>query len=298
MKGPALLLAACLGVIAAPANASAPHPGEPVATARSAKAVSKAPGPLRRVEAANRGAVHEPSNSGYVNAAQVYPWVEGGLYRLYAAPGQVSDIAIQPGEGLISVAAGDTVRWVIGDTVSGSGASKRTHILVKPSSAGLRTNLVITTDRRVYLMQLESTAGTAMAAVSWTYPQDELLALRRMALAAEAAAPVATDVAVESLNFNYSIQGDRPAWRPVRAFDDGRQVFIELPPSIGAGEVPPLFVIGSSGKAELVNYRLRGRYYVVDRLFARAELRLGEKRQAVVRIMRSDPAQRRRGRAS
>ncbi|HWT30788.1 MAG TPA: P-type conjugative transfer protein TrbG [Propylenella sp.] len=255
--------------------------------------------PVSRVEAANRAAIREPSREGYVNAVQVYAWTQGALYRLYTAPERVSEIALQPGETLISVAAGDTARWVIGDTTSGTGAARRTHILVKPSAVGLRTNLVITTDRRVYHVQLESTARTAMASISWTYPQDELLALRP----GEAAAsdqPVAAGVAVESLNFGYSIEGDDPPWRPVRAFDDGQQVFIEFPASLGQGEAPPLFVRGEGGRTELVNYRLRGRYYVVDRLFAAAELRLGERRQQVVRIVRIDSRdqRRRRGRAS
>jgi type IV secretion system protein VirB9 len=247
--------------------------------------------PVTRVEAANRAAIREPSREGYVNAVQVYAWTEGALYGLYTAPERVSEIALQPGETLISVAAGDTARWVIGDTTSGTGATRRTHILVKPSAVGLRTNLVITTDRRVYHVQLESTARTAMASISWTYPQDELLALRP----GEAAAldqPVAAGVAVEALNFGYSIEGDDPPWRPVRAFDDGQQVFIEFPTTLGQGEAPPLFVRGESGRTELVNYRLRGRYYVVDRLFQAAELRLGERRQQVVRIVR-DGAQRR-----
>lgn len=287
MKGSALL-AACAGSLLAASAQAAPMPvasGDEHAAPRNT---------MQRIEAANRSAVHEPSKSGFVNAVQMYPWSEGGLYRLYAAPGLVSLIALQPGEELISVASGDTVRWVIGDTASGSGASKRTHILVKPSSAGLSTNLVIATDRRLYLMQLESRAGPAMAAVSWTYPQDELLALKRMEAAARAAEPVAAGIAIEQLNFGYSIEGDRAPWRPIRAFDDGRQVFIEFPATLATGEAPPLFVVGSSGKAELVNYRLRGRYYVVDRLFSIAELRLGEKRQSVVRIIRSDAAGRRR----
>jgi type IV secretion system protein VirB9 len=303
MKATALFLAASIAALTASAAQADGPPGESGrarhANARPTVVITKSKSPLARVEAANSDAVREPISSGYVNAVQVYPWAEGGLYRLYSAPGLVSDIALQAGEGLISVAAGDTVRWVIGDTTSGSGAGKRTHILVKPASAGLRTNLVITTDRRVYLVELESAAGPAMAAVSWTYPQDELLALKRMQVAAEEAAPVAGDVAVESLNFNYAVQGDQPAWRPIRAFDDGRQVFIEFPPTMATGEAPPLFVIGGSGKAELVNYRQRGRYYVVDRLFSAAELRLGEKRQQIVRIVRADVRQRRpQGRAS
>jgi type IV secretion system protein VirB9 len=86
----------------------------------------------------------------------------------------------------------------------------------------------------------------------------------------------------------------------VRAFDDGRQTFIEFPPTITQGQAPPLFVLGEQGEAELVNYRMAGRYYVVDRLFARAELRLGAERQSVVRIIREDAGRReqRRRRAS
>jgi type IV secretion system protein VirB9 len=80
-------------------------------------------------------------------------------------------------------------------------------------------------------------------------------------------------------------------------FDDGHQTFIEFPANLGDGEAPPLFVIGADGKAQLVNYRVKGRYYVVDRLFAAAELRLGGKHQQIVRIAR-DHGGRRSGRAA
>ena len=73
--------------------------------------------------------------------------------------------------------------------MSGSGASARVHILVKPTRADLRTNLVINTDRRTYHVELRATAATYMASVSWTYPQDQLIALQaRNAAAANAAA--------------------------------------------------------------------------------------------------------------
>lgn len=252
--------------------------------------------PTLRVRSANRAATREPVNHGYIDAIQVYPYAEGALFRLYAAPEQISDIALQAGETLTAIAAGDTVRWVVGDTTSGSGSTKRTHILIKPTAPGLRTNLVITTDRRSYHLSLESTAGVAMAALSWNYPQDDLISWRNSVVAADAAAPIASGLAVDALRFGYTITGDNPAWRPLRAFDDGRQVFIEFPDSIAQGEAPPLFVLGDKGQAELVNYRMRGRYYIVDRLFAAAELRLGEKPQAVVRIGRDDGQSRRRRR--
>ncbi|MFC5797077.1 TrbG/VirB9 family P-type conjugative transfer protein [Sphingopyxis terrae] len=126
-----------------------------------------------------KAAIREPAAAGYINAVQVYPFAEGVLYRLYTAPGRVSDIALEPGESLASVAAGDTARWTVGDTVSGSGETRRTHLLVKPFAAGLSTNLVIATDRRVYHVELTSTGSRAMTAIRWTYPQNALLALSR-----------------------------------------------------------------------------------------------------------------------
>lgn len=247
------------------------------------------------VASANRLSTVEPAANGFLNAVQVYPFAEGSIYRVITAPERVTDIALEPGETLVAVASGDTVRWVIGDTTSGSGAGKRTHVLVKPFSAGLSTNLVITTDRRSYHIALTSIAKTAMAALSWTYPQDALIALKRAAAAAESVAPVAAGIEVESLHFNYAVSGDRPSWRPLRAFDDGRQTFIEFPASLVVGEAPPIFLLDAKGEAQLVNYRVKGRFYVVDRIFDAAELRLGTKDQQIVRISRvADGAKARR----
>lgn len=260
-----------------------PLPGKP-------RAVPAAVPPETRVDAANRAASQEPTRDGYVNAVQIYPFTAGALYRLYAAPEKVSDIALEPGEKLTAVSAGDTVRWIVGDTTSGAGESAQVHILVKPTAPDLKTNVVITTNRRVYHLEFESTEHSYMAAVSWRYPVDQLIALRgRNEQASETAAQVVDQgVTLEQLRFRYEISGDNPPWRPVRAFDDTHKVYIEFPARIDQGEAPPLFVVGTEGNAELVNYRVRGRYYIVDRLFAAAELRLGAEPQQVVRISRTD----------
>jgi type IV secretion system protein TrbG len=249
--------------------------------------------PRQRVDLANAAARVQPSRSGYVNAVQVFPFAEGALYQVYAAPGEVTDIALQEGEQLVGagpVAAGDTVRWIIGDTESGPANAKRIHILVKPTRPDVATNLVINTDRRTYHMELRSTEKTYMASVSWIYPQDQLIALRRQNAAADAAIPVDTGLDIGRLRFRYSIEGDNPPWRPLHAFDDGRKVYIEFPHGIAQGEMPPLFIIGSEGKtSELVNYRVRSNHMIVDRLFAAAELRLGEHgSERRVRIVRTD----------
>lgn len=249
--------------------------------------------PAARVNQANAAARIQPVRDGFINSMQVYPFTQGALYQVYTAVGQITDIALQPGETLVGsgpVAAGDTVRWIIGDTESGTGATKQIHILVKPTRTELMTNLVINTNMRTYHMELRSTEKTYMASVSWQYPQDQLIALRRQNTEAQAAQPVASGVDLSRVNFRYEVTGDRAPWRPLRAFDDGKQVFIEFPRGIGQGEMPPLFVVGPEGDtSELVNYRVRGNYMVIDRLFAAAELRFGAaKNQKRVRISRTD----------
>lgn len=262
----------------------------PRAAAARPRPSTGSPPPPDRVGAANAAARVQPHQAGFVNAIQLYPFTKGALYQVYAKPGQVTDIALQPGERLVGagpVAAGDTVRWMIGDTVSGTGGAEQVHILVKPTRTDISTNLVINTDRRTYHVELHANASVYMASVSWTYPEDELFALRKAQAEAERAAPAAAGLDLASLNFGYRIGGDKPAWRPLRAFDDGTRAYIEFPESIARGELPPLFVLNDQGDAELVNYRVAGRYLIVDRLFAAAELRLGGRRgQDKVRIVR------------
>jgi len=265
-----------------------PLPAQLVPAAKESLAVKEASDPRKRVADANASARMEPSRDGFLNSIQVWPYSEGALYAVYATPGRVTDIALQEGEQIVSASAGDTVRWVIGDTTSGAGGSQRVHLLVKPTRIDLKTNLVINTDRRSYFVELASTPATWMASVSWDYPKDRLALLRRGNRQADAAQPVSDGIALDRLHFRYEISGDDVSWRPLRAFDDGAKVYIQFPAGVAQGEMPPLFVIGAAGDAQLVNYRVHAPYYIVDRLFGAAELRLGGKDERRVRVERTD----------
>ena len=251
-----------------------------------------APPSARPVAAATDAARVSARAAGWQGATQLFVYAPGGLYQVYAAVGQVTDIMLQEGETLSdtgAVAAGDTVRWVIGEAASGSGPGRRTHILVKPTDPGIRTNLVINTDRRTYHVELRSTPATYMASVGWSYPQDELIAVRARIEAATVVAntQVQTGIDPARLDFAYRLTGANPPWKPVQVFDDGAKTYLLFPETIAQSELPPLFLIGEKNKAELVNYRVSGRYIVVDRLFTVAELRLGTKKQQIVRIERT-----------
>ncbi|MEL6644906.1 MAG: P-type conjugative transfer protein TrbG [Pseudomonadota bacterium] len=242
--------------------------------------------PDARIIAANAAARVEPRQQGYYNAMQVFPWSEGALYQVYAAPGQITNIALEPGERLTGpgpIAAGDTTRWIIGDTTSGSGRTERVHILVKPTRPDIATNLVVNTDRRTYHIELHANADIWMPSVAWAYPEmrstPRALILRRPAIPHEA-----------ERNYRYGVQGDTPPWRPVSVFDDGRRVYVVFPPGIAQGEMPPLFVSGADGRGQIVNTRVLGNVLIVDRLFRAAELRLGGQNQIIVGILRRGPA--------
>lgn len=250
-----------------------------------ARGGTEASTPTARVENANAAARVQPRREGYYNAIQIYPWSEGALYQVYAAPGQITNIALELGESLTGagpIAAGDTARWIIGDTESGSGVSRRVHVLVKPTSADISTNLVITTDRRTYMIELRSGEKPYMPAVAWAYPKQP--AGQRQAIPATPLIP-----AVAARNYRYGLTGDSPPWKPVAVYDDGRRVFVEFPRGIVQGEMPPLLVIGPDGEAQIANSRIYQHVLIVDRLFGAAELRLGSgDRQQTVRIVRTD----------
>lgn len=259
------------------------HTPPPWTVARGGTAASTPDG---RVESANAAARVEPRREGYYNAIQIYPWSEGALYQVYAAVGQITTIALEPGESLTGagpIAAGDTTRWIIGDTESGTGATRRVHVLVKPTRPDISTNLVITTDRRAYLIELRAGEGTWMPAIAWAYPTPP--ANQRVTAPAT---PIIPSQAAR--NHRYGLSGDAAPWRPVSVFDDGRRVYVVFPRGIVQGEMPPLFVLGSDGEPEVVNSRIHQNILIVDRLFGAAELRLGSgDRQQVVRIIRIQP---------
>ncbi|HFS0969457.1 TPA: P-type conjugative transfer protein TrbG [Pseudomonas aeruginosa] len=280
-------------VVEMPKPLALPAQLKPLLETKASKPVEEPIDERVRVSRANLDARVAPTREGYINAIQVWPYSDGALYQVYTSPGRVTAINLQAGEELVTVAAGDTVRWIVGDTSSGSGDELRVSVLVKPTRVDLKTNLVITTTRRTYLIELTSTEQAWMASVSWDYPKDRMLALQRRATAAKAAAPVDAGLTLEQLRFRYAINGSNPSWKPLRAFDDGRKVYIQFPAGIAQGELPPLFVIGPEGDGQLVNYRFRPPYYIVDRLFGAAELRLGADKGDVVRIERTDGVARR-----
>ena len=92
------------------------------------------------------------------------------LPTIVCAPLYICDLVLQPGETVKTVNVGDSVRWQITPAEQGLGESQVTHIIIKPTDVGLVTNMVITTDRRAYVIKLLSRERDWMPRVSFEYP--------------------------------------------------------------------------------------------------------------------------------
>lgn len=211
-----------------------------------------------------------------------------GLPTVVCAPLRLCIIELQSGEKLTGEPQiGDSVRWNIEPANYGLGELATPLIVIKPKAVGLDTNLVITTDRRSYYLRLISSSQDYVAKVSFDYPDDSrakwnsvLSKQEREIREAQFDKGVKTLAdSAEALNLDYRIKGDESI-RPIRVLDDGFHTYIQMNPAVLHREAPVLVVIGPDGKAEMVNYRVRGSVYVVDRLFDRGRLLLGSGRKA------------------
>ena len=211
-----------------------------------------------------------------------------GLPTVVCAPLRVCIIELQSGEKLAGEPhIGDSVRWNISPAMFGHGDSATTLIVLKPQIAGLDTNLLITTDRRAYYLRLLSKPEDYVARVAFAYPNDESSSSKwQEQIAKQKQEEQKNTIAklpnnsVESLCFDYRVKGKDDALKPVRVFDDGQKTFLQISRETRTREAPVLVVLGRDGKQEMVNYRVKGDMYIVDRLFDRAELILGTGKKA------------------
>lgn len=201
------------------------------------------------------------------------------LPTILAAPMQVCDVELEPGETVNEIVVGDSARWLVDSGTAGSGPAATVHLFIKPVDAGLESSAVVTTDRRVYHMRLVSQRSGHTPYVGFVYTDDlrRTAAIRKAAETKQATWESASidgqrrDLA--DLNFAYGVKGKAP-WKPERVYDDGRQTFIRLPASASSGEMPVLLV--RKGKKDvLVNYRVKGLAIVVDGIFDKLALIVG-----------------------
>jgi type IV secretion system protein VirB9 len=171
--------------------------------------------------------------------------------------------------------------------------------MVKPTQAGLSTNLVVTTDKgRIYYMHLVSSKTEYVPMVTWYDPAamtrdlsaeaqasarqkaqyEALIAATQQAAEQAQAHRVVADKSVgkldpTTLDFGYTCSGDA-AFKPARVFANETHTFIQLPPGTSASDAPAVFNV-TRQETELLNSRLVNGYYIIDGKPAKLSLVLG-----------------------
>ena len=194
---------------------------------------------------------------------------------------QVCDIQLQPGEDVNSIHIGDSARWKIEPAITGYGASEIQHLVIKPLDNNLKTNLLVTTNRRSYHMNLKSHKTELMPEVSFIYPEEAIQKFkiknqRQQSFMANNTIS-STNEYLGDLDFDYKIKGDSQIdWTPVRVYNNGVKTIIQLSDETTYTEIPTLLVLDkSSNKEKLVNYRFINNKFIVDSVFNTAVLIMG-----------------------
>jgi len=222
--------------------------------------------------------------------------------RIISAPLRITDIQLQAGEQIKDVQIGDSTRWMITPSISGSKPHEVSHLIIKPTDVGLETTLVILTNRRTYHLNLLSRRTEYMPIVSfrykseinkkWSAYQEYFQTQAKEEKKAKVVQVTSTLIRnIEDLDFNYKLIGET-SWKPVRVYNDGIKTYIEMHESISFQEAPILMVLDSHDNTQLVNYRLKENKYIVDKLFNKAILVIGVgDNQEVITIQRNNTKQ-------
>ena len=198
----------------------------------------------------------------------------------------ICTVRLRPGEVLTEApTVGDSVRWSVAVRAGGNGREKVVYVVVKPASTAEQTSMFITTNERAYHIELWPSDNRYTPLLAFTYPEDREAenARRVAAMQAEAdrTAKVAAQRAInvdgrsipaDELDFNYRTSGKAP-FKPARIFNDGSRTYVDLPDTY-RGELP-VFVATGVGGNEIVNYRVSGNRFIIDKVVLGGELTLG-----------------------
>jgi len=299
MKGIVTVGCATLALTLAACSAQQPAPPPLTLVTKAAQPSEPEPAPLtgpqllaqqpRGVQEAVKQHQHDGKWPVYRTPShELYPYDEGHEPVVDCAPLRTTDIQLEPGETITDVASGDSERWLVTPAASGDPRNPTPHLAIKPTAGGISTNLTIYTTRHIYHLMLRSRARHEVQEVAFYYPADLEQAMQNADHAAAKAREPASqpDDVVASLasldpgvlNFSYAVSGPKVPWKPIRAFDDGTHVFIQMPATTKSSDAPALMVAAGDGN-EMVNYRVRGDYYIVDKLFDQAVLVSGVGRE-------------------
>ena len=188
------------------------------------------------------------------------------VFKFTGTYGYQSSIVFEPDEEIMTISLGDSVAWMINP--SGN------RIFLKPIEQDAETNMTVLTNKRSYLFELHAREADSIQdkniifVMRFLYPEEAMV---NNAMLDEV--PDTQLEGRENFNFNYTIRGSEEI-APIQIFDDGEFTYFEFRDK--NAEVPAFYKVDEDGTENIINYRTRDDYIVVERVASRFTLRQGK----------------------
>lgn len=225
-----------------------------------------ATGALTVVLPSSASALQEPRPISTDRRIRTVRYSPNEVYQFIGHYGYQSSIEFSEDEKIQTVSIGDSVAWMVNPAES--------RLFIKPIEQNATTNLTVITDKRTYFFELHAEETNNIRddqmifTVRFVYPQNDSSSLEF----GQFEAMPDIDAHPERYNFNYTVRGSE-AISPIRIFDDGKFTYAEFKDK--NAEIPAFFHVDSAGNEELINFRKRGNYIVVERVSPVFTLRRG-----------------------
>jgi P-type conjugative transfer protein TrbG len=204
-----------------------------------------------------------------------------GQVQIVTAVDHVTDVRLSPGENIfLPIANGNSSDWIVHPSMGREGGKPVAHIMIKPTDAGLRTNLVVHTSKRTLSFQLASRQRDYMPLVALDIPEDDdQSATGALALNQAGVTQNACDLTPSAPKDQFKVQGDNVPWRPTDVYwvetPVGTKTCVSFASDIGSTELPALLALGNDGgwfsdaTKQIVNVRFMNRRFIVDEALSR-----------------------------
>lgn len=188
------------------------------------------------------------------------------IFKYVGYYGYQANIEFSESEIIDNISLGDTIAWQI--VPSGK------RLFLKPMEPDATTNMTVITNKRVYYFELHAKNAEDIEDpeisfnLRFLYPDESSgEVVRHFPTSGE---PDLSEP--ENYNFNYTISGSNKI-SPVKIFDDSDFTYFQFREK--NTEIPAFFLVDPDGNEGIVNYRVSGKYIVVERVAPRFTLRLG-----------------------
>lgn len=211
-------------------------------------------------------------------------WVfrDGQIYQIHCQTYHTTVIQLEPNVEMMEVPyISEPDTWRISRGIGVVKGQQAQFIMLKPDYSGMKSTMVILTNRRVYQFELQSFKDHYMPYVSWVYyPEIESGESWQQFVAAknvlsQNSSALLDKIDLDKVSIDYTINYSRrkkPAWCPTLVLDNGQKTYIILDKQVLNTEMPAVF----EDKRDIINFITDKNVIEIDKLITKVTLRLGK----------------------